>query len=284
MGIADLLTYAIALESRQAAAAAAAAGAPEVAAPLTVEQARQRIWLVDTRGLVTAERAAAEGAKFAAHKRHYAHALEQLGGNAEPPSMELASIVAAVRPTALIGVSAQPATFTEKVVGAMVDSVAGRGARPVIFALSNPTSKAECTAEQAYTWTQGAAVFASGSPFDAVSLARADGSTQTLVPAQANNAYIFPALGLATLAVRMRSLPEHTMYTAAAALAGCADGERVRATGCLFPPLADILTVSHTIATAVAADAYECGLARLEPRPADLPAHIKASMWSPHTE
>jgi len=95
------------------------------------------------------------------------------------------------------------------------------------------------------------------------------------------SAYIFPALGLATLAVRMRCLPEHTMYTAAAALAACADGDSVRATGCLYPPLSDILAVSHAIATAVAADAYACGLAGLQPQPADLPAHIKSCMWSP---
>lgn len=200
MGIADLLAYAIALQSR---GANAEGSVPAEA----VDAARRRIWLVDTKGLVTAERAKEEGARFAAHKTHYAHPLASLAGRhaagkALPASTEaaprdLAGIVSLVRPTALIGVSAQPQTFTKAAVDAMVDSVDAQAAegsmrglepgaapQPVIFALSNPTSKAECTAEQAYSWTDGRAVFASGSPFDPVTLTTEDGASKTLTPGQ----------------------------------------------------------------------------------------------------
>jgi malate dehydrogenase (oxaloacetate-decarboxylating)(NADP+) len=195
VGIADLIAYAIARRGGG-----------------TVEAARKRIFLVDTKGLVTAERRGEKG--FAHHKEPYAHteggallagagAAGGGGGAGAAPAglLALADIVRVIKPTALIGVSTQPSTFTREVV----DAMAALNERPLIFALSNPTSKAECTAAEAYGWTNGRAVFASGSPFDPVTLK--DG--RVITPGQGNNSYIFPAVGLAVVATHMTQVPMH---------------------------------------------------------------------------
>jgi malate dehydrogenase (oxaloacetate-decarboxylating)(NADP+) len=262
VGIAELLAYALSLRT----------GRPEA-------EERKRIWLVDSRGLVTAERAAAERG-FAHHKLPFAHAGASLGAGGDAGAAlptDLDGIVALVRPTALIGVSAQPSTFTASVVKRM----AALNARPLIFSLSNPTSKSECTAEQAYEWSAGAAVFVSGSPFDAVTLPLG-GVPRTFHTPQGNNAYIFPAVGLATLAVGISKITNHTMYVAADALAACADGNADPSSdGFVYPPLRNIRAVSLAVATAVAEDAYAKGVATLTPKPADMTAHLRSCMWDP---
>ena len=260
VGIADLIAFAISHRTGK-----------------TVEQARGQIWLVDTKGLITAERLAAEGHGMAHHKQPYAHpAPAPAAGDEGAVTLSFAANVRRVKPTAIIGVSAQPGTFDEEVVSAM----AALNKRPVVFALSNPTHKAECTAEQALRWTDGTAVFASGSPFDTLTLTLKSGKPLTYSPGQGNNSYIFPALGLACGAVNMKSFPDNSFYTAAVALADCVDKASVDATGCIYPDLKRIREVSAIIATAVAEDAYKLGVARL-PRPADLAAHVKSCMWSP---
>jgi malate dehydrogenase (oxaloacetate-decarboxylating)(NADP+) len=152
--------------------------------------------------------------------------------------------------------------------------------RPVVFALSNPTSKAECTAQQALTWTDGAAVFASGSPFDEVTLTLSTGNILKYSPGQGNNSYIFPALGLACIAVKIRTFPERLFYAAALALSKQVKKEDVAVDGCIYPSLTRIREVSLAVAVAVCEDAYALGVARL-PRPADLEAHVRSCMWSP---
>ncbi|HVS51339.1 MAG TPA: NAD-dependent malic enzyme [Opitutaceae bacterium] len=221
-------------------------------------EARRQCWFVDSKGLVVQSRRA----ELAAHKLPYAHEHAFL------PT--LADAVQALRPTALIGVSGTPATFTREIIGAM----AQLNERPVVFALSNPTSKAECTAEQAYAWSSGRAIFASGSPFPPVEL-----EGRRFVPGQGNNIYIFPGVGLGALASEAREVTDEMFLAAARTLASLVTAEDL-AVGRVFPPLTKIREVSLRIATAVATHAHERGLARA-PRPADLTADIRARMFEP---
>ena len=222
-------------------------------------EARRRIWFLDSKGLVVRERT-----DLQPHKLPYAqdHA----------PMTDLREVVDAVRPTGLIGVSGQPGTFTEEVVRKMGEL----NERPIIFALSNPTAKSECSAEQAYGWTAGRAIFASGSPFDPVEI-----EGRTLVPGQANNAYIFPGVGLGLIISRSKRATDGMFYAAARTLAGAASQEALDR-GCLFPPLTEIRDVSAAIAAAVVELAHERGLARRPPPlNGDLSEHISDLMYEP---
>ena len=224
---------------------------------LSQEEARGRCWLVDSGGLVVKGRAG-----LATHKLPYAH------DHASLP--DLLSAVEALHPTIIIGVSGQPGAFSRPVLEAM----ARFNDRPIVFALSNPTSKAECTAEQAYTWTEGRAIFASGSPFPPVML-----NDKTYVPGQGNNAYIFPGVGLGAIACGARLVTDEMFFAAAQALAQQVSAPDL-ARGLIYPPLTAIREVSAAIAAAVAEVAHRRGLAT-QPEPADLLEHIKAQMYVP---
>ncbi len=202
-------------------------------------EARKRCWFVDSKGLVESSRK-----DLAHHKLPYAHDHEPLTG--------LLEAVKAIRPTGLIGVSGVPQTFTRPVIEAMGEI----SERPMIFALSNPTSKAECTARQAYTWTRGRAIFASGSPFDPV-----DYGGRTFVPGQGNNAYIFPGVGLGAIAADTREVTDEMFFEAAKVLASMVT-DRDLQIGRIYPSLGMIREVSRRIAIRVAEIAYERGLAR----------------------
>jgi malate dehydrogenase (oxaloacetate-decarboxylating)(NADP+) len=220
--------------------------------------ARARCWMVDSKGLVVASRG-----ELAEHKRPYAHA--------HAPVSDFIGAVKSLRPTAIIGVGAVPGTFTEEVVREM----SRINERPVIFALSNPTSKAECTAQQAYEWSDGRALYASGSPFDPVTLP--DG--RRFVPRQGNNSYIFPGVGLALVVVGATRVTDTMFLAAARTLARCttqADLDQ----GSLFPPLSTVRDVSARIAVDVAEIALRDGLASIE-RPEDLDQAIRAEMYDP---
>ena len=219
--------------------------------------ARERCWLVDSRGLVVRGRD-----DLAAHKRPYAHDHAPVG--------DFLSAVKALKPTAIIGVAAVGGTFTREVLGEM----ARNNPRPVVFALSNPTSKAECTAEQAYQWTGGRVLFASGSPFDPV---KVDG--RTFVPRQGNNSYVFPGVGLGVIASRARRVTNDMFMAAARTLAGLVD-ESDLAQGSLYPALSRIREVSAAIAAAVADSAYASGVAG-HLRPADVQAGVRSQMYDP---
>ncbi len=228
-----------------------------VAEGLTEEEARERCWFVDSKGLVVQSRD-----DLAEHKLPYAH------DHAFLP--DFPSAVQALRPAAIIGVSGKPGTFTQPVLEAM----ARINARPIVFALSNPTSKAECTAREAYTWTEGRAIFASGSPFDPVTL-----YGRTYVSGQGNNAYVFPGVGLGAILCGARLVTDEMFFASARALAhevSEADLEQGR----IYPPLARIREVSAVIACATAEVAYERGLAT-RPRPEDLLAYVKSRMYEP---
>jgi len=157
----------------------------------------------------------------------------------------------------------------------VVEAMGEVSERPIIFALSNPTSKAECTARQAYEWTGGRAVFASGSPFGPV-----DYEDRTFVPGQGNNAYIFPGVGLGAIACDSRSVTEEMFFAAARALADQVSHADLDI-GRVYPALSRIRDVSAKIATAVVEIAYKRGLARLQPQPDDLEAHVREQMYEP---
>jgi malate dehydrogenase (oxaloacetate-decarboxylating)(NADP+) len=224
---------------------------------LTADEARRRCWLFDSRGLVVAGRTDLTG-----HKRPYAH--EHAG------VADFAAAVEALGPTAIIGVAAVGGTFTQAVVEAM----ARQNQQPIVFALSNPTSKSECTAEQAYRWSGGRALFACGSPFDSVTF-----EGRVLVPRQGNNSYIFPGVGLGVIASRALRVTDEMFLAAARALARQttkADLEQ----GSLYPALKRIRDVSAHIAAAVAEVAYARGLTA-QRKPANLLAYIRSQMYEP---
>jgi len=224
-------------------------------AGVSESQARQRCWLVDSQGLVVASRRG-----LAEHKRPFAqdHAAVD----------DLLAAVEAIRPTVLIGASGRAGAFNEPVLAAM----ARHNERPVVVALSNPTSKAECTAEQAYRATQGRAIFAAGSPFAPVTL---DG--RTFVTGQANNSYVFPGVGLGVLASGATRVTDDMFFAAAQALADQVSEEDLAA-GRIFPPAVRMPAVAAAVATAVAEIAYREGLAT-RPRPHDIGAWIRAGMY-----
>jgi malate dehydrogenase (oxaloacetate-decarboxylating)(NADP+) len=224
---------------------------------LSEQEARERCWLMDSKGLVVKSRK-----DLAEHKLAFAHD--------HAPAEDLESVIRALRPAGLIGVSGQPGAFTQPVVEAMGDVCE----RPIIFALSNPTSKAECTARQAYEWTNGRAIFASGSPFGPV-----DFEDRTFVPGQGNNAYIFPGVGLGAIACESTTVTNEMFFVAARALADQVSDADLDI-GRVYPALSRIREVSAKIATAVAEVAYERGFAR-RPRPDDLEAYIREQMYEP---
>ncbi len=221
------------------------------------DTARRQVWFVDRDGLVVAGRDELES-----HKRPFAH---------EHPALDFKGALDTLKPNVLIGATGSPNTFTEDVVRAM----AACNEQPVIFALSNPTSRAECTAEQAYHWSGGRALFASGSPFDPVQV-----GDRELRPAQGNNAYIFPGVGLGALAAGARSISDEMFLVAARSLAELVTEEDLAA-GALYPNLTHIRDVSLQIGVAVAEEAWASGLATTA-RPDDVREAIAQGMYNPY--
>jgi malate dehydrogenase (oxaloacetate-decarboxylating)(NADP+) len=237
-GIADLMTSAFVDEG------------------LSPEEARRHLWFVDLNGLVVKGRT-----DLMEYNLPYAHDFKPLG---------FVDAIEAIRPHVLIGATGAPGTFTQ----AVVERMSGITPRPAIFALSNPTSRAECTAEQAYAWSRGRAVFGSGSPFAPVIY-----EGRTFRPAQGNNAYVFPGIGLGAVACRARTLPDELFLTAARTLAGLVRQNDLDH-GSLYPPLREIRKISLAIAASVATKAYEMNLAR-ERRPRNVRRSIQALMYQP---
>ncbi|RPI67128.1 MAG: NAD-dependent malic enzyme, partial [Ignavibacteriae bacterium] len=224
---------------------------------ISMEEARTRCWLVDSKGLVVSSREdLPDSKKIYAHDHPEAHSLEEA--------------VHDVKPTILIGTSTIPKSFTQEVI----EQMARNTERPIIFPYSNPTSKSECTAEEAYEWTKGKVIFASGSPFPPVQY---DGNTYT--PGQGNNVYIFPAIGLAVLAAKPRTIPNKTFSRAARALANLVTQEQFDK-GLVYPPLNRIREASLLVATAVVEYFFEEGLATV-PKPDDVGEFVRSVSWKP---
>ena len=224
---------------------------------LSADEARRRLWFVDSKGLVVTSRT-----DLSEHKRLFAQD--------HPFHPDLIAVVEAVKPTAIIGAAGQPGTFTPAVLTAMAQI----NKRPIIFALSNPTSQSECTAEEAYNFTDKRAIFASGSQFPQVTV---DG--QTFVPGQANNSYIFPGVGLGILASEASRVTDE-MFAAAAKALDEQVSEEDFILGRIYPSLSRVREVSVNIALAVAKVAFARGLTAI-PKPPDLLGHIKSKMYDP---
>jgi malate dehydrogenase (oxaloacetate-decarboxylating)(NADP+) len=186
------------------------------------------------------------------------------------PISTFVDAVKALRPTAIIGVSTVPKLFNREVITAMAEI----NERPIIFPYSNPTSRSECTAEEAYRWSDGRAVFASGSPFPPVEI---DG--RRFVPGQGNNVYIFPAMGMAVFATEAARVTEEMFIVAAKAVAEQVSEDNL-ATGLIYPPQSRILEASLHVAERVAAYIFDQGLARV-PRPDDVSALVRARTYRP---
>jgi malate dehydrogenase (oxaloacetate-decarboxylating)(NADP+) len=220
-------------------------------------EALRRNWLMDSRGLVVKGRSGLNG-----HKLRFAHE--------QTPINDFMTAIETLKPTAIIGVAAVGGAFTPEILRTM----AQLNEQPIVFALSNPTSKSECSAEDAYRHTGGRALFACGSPFDPVKL-----NGRTFVPRQGNNSYIFPGVGLGVIASGSRLVTDEMFMAAAHTLANSvseADLEQ----GSLYPALPRIREVSAQIGAAIAEVAYQRGLASTPP-PNDLIGFVQSQMYDP---
>jgi malate dehydrogenase (oxaloacetate-decarboxylating)(NADP+) len=224
---------------------------------LSQDAARSRISMFDINGLLDASRADLSNAQ-----RVYARKAA--------PCRDLVKTIETLKPTILVGVSTKGGAFTRQVVEAM----SRLNERPIIFALSNPTDKSECSAEQAYSWSKGKALYAAGVQFPDVTL-----NGTTFRPGQANNFYVFPAIGLATYAARPQRLTDECFIVAAQATADQV-GPNLRAKGMLYPSQHDIFETEVTTATRIAEFMFDRGLAQVK-RPRDTRAWIEGQLYKP---
>ena len=227
---------------------------------MDLAEARRRCWFMDSKGLIVKGR---DGLK--PHVLPFAHQHEPVTG--------IANAIDALRPTVLIGATGQHGIFDRAVIEAM----ARANERPVVFALSNPTSRSEATAQEVYNWSEGRAIFASGSPFDPVTV-----QGKTLVPGQSNNVYIFPGIGLGVTACRIRRVTDEMFQAAAQAVAEMVTEENLDQ-GHLFPELEKIRDVSLEIGIAISRLAFDQSLAGID-EPKDLREYIAESMYTPTYE
>ena len=242
IGIADLVAGAIADEG------------------MDLAEARRWCWFMDSKGLIVEGRD-----RVKPHALNYAHEHE--------PVVGIAEAIEALSPTVLVGATGQRGIFNREVIEAMSRA----HDRPVVFALSNPTSRSEATAEEVYGWSGGRAVFASGSPFDPVTV-----EGRTFVPGQSNNVYIFPGIGLGVTACRIRRVSDGMFRVAARAVAEAVT-EANLSQGSLFPELERIREVSVAIAVAISRLAFEQGLSGID-EPPDLRKYIAGCMYEPSYE
>jgi len=238
-GIAELISQAMVLEG------------------MDITKARGRNGLFDSQGLVVKSRSDLQD-----FKKPFAQDMA--------PISTFVDAIKRLKPTGIIGVSTVPKLFNRQVI----ETMAQINERPIIFPYSNPTSRSECTAEEAYNWSDGRAVFASGSPFPPVEIAG-----RTFVPGQGNNVYIFPALGMAVFATEATRVTQEMFIVAAKAVAEQVTEESL-ASGLIYPPQSRILEASLHVAQRIAEYIFEKQLARA-PRPDDIQAYIRACAYRP---
>lgn len=235
------------------------------------------VWMCDSKGLITADR----GDKLAEHKRPWARPP----GEVEPGSLpDLPAIIRAVRPHALVGLSATGGAWGRDVIEAVCEAApppaaaSAGGPGPLIFPLSNPTSNAEVSCADAVAWSGGHCLFAAGSPFPPA--IAPDG--RTIVPGQGNNAFIFPGVGFGAVMAKSARVSDGMLLAAARAVAAAVPPADLAA-GTLYPQIRDLRSVSLRVAAAVANASWDEGLAGVD-RPADVEAYLAARMWSPEHE
>jgi len=224
---------------------------------VALQDAREKVYLFDSRGLVVKGRD-----HLTPIKEKYTHSMGSAG--------DFHEAVRKVKPTMIIGVSGQPKVFTKEVIQTM----ANLNERPIIFALSNPTNKAECSAEDAYYGSDGRAIFASGSPFNPVAY-----KSKTFYPGQGNNAYIFPGVGLGVVVSKSKRVTDEMFIIAAQELAKMVTNEDLDK-GRMYPSLSNIRDISFNIAVAVAEYTFDNDLAQVH-RPESISKMVREKVYEP---
>jgi malate dehydrogenase (oxaloacetate-decarboxylating)(NADP+) len=244
----------------------------------SAEEARSRFWIIDKDGLIGPER---DRSTLSGIQELVARTAEDEGEGGSDTRLHdkasLLDVVAKVRPTIMLGFTGVGGAWKEEVVREMARHIE----RPIIFPLSNPTSNAECTAEQAYAWTEGRAVFGGGSPFDAVTMKDPKtGLSKTIQPSQINNMFIFPGMGLASVAVRPRRITDAMFYAAAKAMSEMVSQADLEM-GRVVPRVRDIREVSAHVAAAAAQCAIAEGIVQKMPPAGNLVHYMQAQMYYP---
>jgi malate dehydrogenase (oxaloacetate-decarboxylating)(NADP+) len=228
-----------------------------VAQGMTLKDAQSRVYMFDVNGLLESSRT-----DLVDFQKPYAHK--------HAPTRDFVAAIESIKPTTIIGVSTVGGAFTQTVI----EAISRINERPVVLALSNPTEKAECTPEQAYNWSKGKAIYAAGVQFPPVHL-----NGQAFLPGQANNFYIFPAVGMAIFATQASRVTDEMFIEAAAGVADQVAPELLKQ-GLLYPLQANILETEVQTAVRVAKLVFDSDLARV-PRPADMVAFIRSHVYKP---
>jgi malate dehydrogenase (oxaloacetate-decarboxylating) len=231
----------------------------------SAHDAKQKLWLVDSKGLVHTGRTNLEDSK-----RRYAQPIERMGGP-DPAGFSFFDVVRKAQPTILIGTSGQHGAFSEEIIREMAKHVE----RPVIFPLSNPTSKSEATPSELLQWTEGRALIATGSPFQPISYAG-----RSIKVGQCNNVFIFPGVGLGVIASGANRVTD-AMFSAAARVLSEFSPALTDPDAPLYPPLESVREISRKVAVAVGIEAQQAGLAEITSRD-ELEQNVRDKMWRPH--
>ena len=241
---------------------------------MTEDEARSCFWLVDTKGLVTSDR----GDRLADHKIYFSR-----NDNNGKQYRTLEEVIDFVKPTMLMGLSTQGGVFTPEILQKM----AAWNKQPIIMPLSNPSSKSECNFEDAIRYTDGKAIFASGSPFPSFTYTNKAGRTQTYYASQGNNVYVFPGIGMGTILSKAIQVTDSMIYASGSALSAAINPEEL-SRGLIYPDITRIRAVSVVVAREVIRAAQRDNVDRMvelrEMTDETLDAWIRARMYDPHKE